>query len=767
MNPSPKIKAAHLCRQAVVYVRQSTPKQVEENQESTRRQYQLTELAQRFGWPQPLIRVIDDDLGLSGARSDRRLGFQRLVASIGLGEIGIVLVTEVSRLSRLNSDWHRVIELSAVFDTLIADEDGVYDPRDPNDRLLLGIKGTLFSAELHILRARMHGNLLNKARRGELSLRLPVGYRREHDGSVVLEPDDQVRDALGFIFEQINHLGSARGVQRYFIEHRLQMPRLIQQGLHSGDIVWVKPTYQMIQQVLTSPVYAGVFVYGRRKTTTLPGDPPTTQVRRLPMDEWEIVIPDIYPAYISYEEYQANRTTLRQNMYNFAKKGRGAPREGRGLLQGIIVCGRCGRRMTPTYGSGYPSYVCRRDQVTYCAPQCQSFSMRYLDKAISEIFLEAVQPANLEATLAALEIMECERQMLDRQWQLRLERARYQVQLAQKQYDVVDPENRLVAAELERRWNDALVALRDLEGDYAAAQRSDLAPLNEADQQAVRRLADDLPALWHAPTTTAQDRKRLLRLVICETTLRADPETRSAEFTILWSGRATTEHSVQCPPVGWHCVTDATIVKRIQELAQTIPDHHIADQLNAEGIRTRTGKTWTYQRVYSIRKQHKIPTGCPIKPSSSTARGDGMVSVKTAAKALGISRALVQLWTRQGVLEFDQRVPGSKLWVRITDDDLARLNGLTDTGQLPTISEVMAQQQVTRDEVWDLVRTARYVAHRARRGKLWEWRLQCTERPHEDASSPISNGAGQEVSKRSHKYDLSRVAVQARWTKPR
>jgi len=415
------------------------------------------------------------------------------VASIGLGEIGIVLVTEVSRLSRLNSDWHRVIELSAVFDTLIADEDGVYDPRDPNDRLLLGIKGTLFSAELHILRARMHGNLLNKARRGELSLRLPVGYRREHDGSVVLEPDDQVRDALGFIFEQINHLGSARGVQRYFIEHRLQMPRLIQQGLHSGDIVWVKPTYQMIQQVLTSPVYAGVFVYGRRKTTTLPGDPPTTQVRRLPMDEWEIVIPDIYPAYISYEEYQANRTTLRQNMYNFAKKGRGAPREGRGLLQGIIVCGRCGRRMTPTYGSGYPSYVCRRDQVTYCAPQCQSFSMRYLDKAISEIFLEAVQPANLEATLAALEIMECERQMLDRQWQLRLERARYQVQLAQKQYDVVDPDG---TAWWQPSWNDAGTTLWLPSGTSKETTPPPSAATWRPSTKPTNRLSGDWPTIY-------------------------------------------------------------------------------------------------------------------------------------------------------------------------------------------------------------------------------------------------------------------------------
>jgi len=725
MSTSPKIQATHLSRQAVVYVRQSTPQQVEQNQESTRRQYQLVEVAGQFGWPRSLIEVIDDDLGLSGTRSDQRAGFQRLVSCISRGEIGIVLVTEVSRLSRLNSDWHRVIELSAVFETLIADEDGVYDPRDPNDRLLLGLKGTLFSAELHILRARMRGGLLNKARRGELALKLPVGYRRQIDGSVVLEPDEQVRDTLKIIFEQFEHLGSACAVLRYFIAHQLKMPRLIQKGPNKGDIFWAKPAYQMIRNVLISPVYAGVFAYGRRKTTTIPGDPPTTQVQHVAMDEWQIVIPEIYPAYLSYEQYQANRRTLRCNMYNFDKKVRGAPREGHGLLQGIIVCGRCGRRMTPVYSSLYPSYACRRDKVVYGGRQCQSFPMRYVDAAISEIFLEAIQPANLEATLAALDIMQHERQMLDRQWQLRLDRTRYQGQVAKRQYDAVDPENRLVAAELEKRWNDTLVALQNLEGEYLQAQCTDLAPLDEVERQAVGQLADDLPAVWHAPTTTARDRKRLLRLVIRDVTLKAGPQGRSAEITILWSGQTVTEHSVMCPPRGWHCVTDAAIVERIRELTQGLPDHRVADTLNAEGIRTQTGKRWTRQGVYSIRRQHKISTGCPIGSSSSSARGDGLVPVKTVAKALGVSESLVRLWARQGIIESDQRIPGSQRWVRIADDDMARLSGLTDTRQLATIANMMTEHQLTRDEVWDLVRTGQYIAHRASHGKLWEWRLAC------------------------------------------
>ncbi len=429
MSQLVKVQAHHLNRQALVYIRQSTPKQVQLNQESTLRQYGLVEQAHSLGWPQGLISVIDDDLGQSGVGSAHRPGFQRLVAAISLGEVGIVMVTEVSRLSRLNSDWHRVIELSAIFRTLIADEDGVYDPRDPNDRLLLGLKGTLFAAELHVMHARMRGGLLNKARRGELVLRLPVGYRRQQDGSVVVDPDEQVHTTLDIVFEKFSRLGTARAVQRYFNENHILMPRLVSDGPERGQLLWVKPAYHMIHNVLTSPVYAGVFVYGRRKTSIIPGDPPQVCTQRLQPDDWDIVIPGIYPAYICYDQYLANRRTLRQNQYNFVKKGRGASREGRALLQGLVVCGRCGRHMTPSYSKIADAYVCRRDQTTYAQQRCQSFPRRELDKAVSDIFLEAVQPANLDTALAALAELASERQTLDRQWQLRMERARYQSRL--------------------------------------------------------------------------------------------------------------------------------------------------------------------------------------------------------------------------------------------------------------------------------------------------------------------------------------------------
>jgi len=735
MSHAALIHPQHLQRTAIVYVRQSTPKQLIQHQESTRRQYLLVERAVALGWPRPRVLTIDDDLGLSGAASEQRLGFQRLVASITLGEVGLVLVTEVSRLSRLNSDWHRVLELCAVFDTLIADDDGIYDPRDPNDRLVLGLKGTLFAAELHILRARMRGGLLTKARRGALALRLPVGYRRLHDGTVVLDPDEQVRATLRTLFAQFDRLKNARAVQRHFREHGLQMPRYVQAGLDYGRLVWVRPTYQMIQQVLTNPAYAGTFVYGRRVQRVEPGNPPRTLLHRLPADEWEIVVPDIYPAYISADTYDANRVALRRNLYNFVQRRPGAPREGAALLQGIVLCGRCGRRMTVSYGHDYASYICRDAQMRYAERQCQSFPRRYLDDTVRDLFLQAVHPARIETLLGALDALEQERQATDHQWQLRLERARYAVRLAERQYDAVDPDNRLVARELERRWNEALSAQGAVEREYAAARRTALAPLDTREQQAVRTLAEDLPALWEAPTTTMADRKRLVRLVFQEVTLTVAPDAaRRADIAVLWSGGTTTTHAIVCPPVGWHCTTATALVERVRALAAQVPDHQIAAVLTAEGLRTHTGKPWTYARVASLRKQHAIPTGCPLDPTQGQRRGDGLVPVTEAARLLAVSSSLVHVWVAQGALVGEQRIAGSYRWVHLTDADSARLTGATESQHLPRFANVMRQQGCTRAQVWAKVRAGQYVARRRAVGRCWEWRLE----PQSDAAIAIT-----------------------------
>ena len=478
MTLSPKIEPRHQRLQAIVYIRQSTPKQVQNNQESTRRQYQLAERARQMGWAASQIRVIDEDLGLSGASSRQRTGFQSLVAAIGLGEVGIILVTEVSRLSRCNSDWHRVIELCGVFRTLIADEDGVYDARDPNDLLLLGVKGTLFAAELHILRGRMRGNLLNKARRGELALRLPVGFRRRPDGVVVQDPDDAVRLAISTVFERFAVLRSARAVQRHFLENRLTLPRCAQTGATAGSITWVRPTYQMIQQILTNPAYAGVFVYGRRRREAVPGDPPEMVDRRVALTEWDIVVPDVYPGYLSYDAYLANRQVLKDNLYNFAKKGRGAPREGLALLTGLVVCGRCGRRMAVNYGSVRITAIIAVVPRSIMGNRCVSPARwgRWTPSSAPP-FWKRWNRSGWKPPWPPWKRWNVSRQAISRHWQLRLERARYEVAMAQRQYDAVDPDNRLVARELERRWNTALGALETLDSEYALMRRTDLMPL--------------------------------------------------------------------------------------------------------------------------------------------------------------------------------------------------------------------------------------------------------------------------------------------------
>jgi len=579
----------------------------------------------------------------------------------------------------------------------------------------------------------MRGGLLNKARRGALVLRLPVGYRRQHDGSVVLDPDEQVATALQTLFAQFARLKNARAVQRYFLEHGLAMPRYVQSGLDYGRLVWARPTYQMIQQVLTNPVYAGIFVYGRRVQQVQPGDPPRTLLHRLAREKWDIVVPGVYPAYIPEEQYDANRDTLRRNLYNVAQRRPGAPREGPALLQGLVLCGRCGRRMTVSYGHDHAAYVCRDAQMRYAERQCQSFARRYLDDAVRDLFFAAVQPARLETVLGALDALERERQATDHQWQLRLERARYEVRLAQRQYDAVDPENRLVARALERRWDDALAAVETQERAYAAARRTALSPLTADEQHAVRHMAEDLPALWDAPTTTAADRKRLLRLVIREVSVAPVADApRQATVTILWSGDVATAHTVTCPPLGWHCTTPAALVARVRDLATRLPDHRIADLLNAEGLRTFTGKPWTYGRVASIRKQHAIPTRCPLDPTGGARRGDGLAPVAVAARLLGVSPSLIHVWADHGALVSEQRQAGSYRWVRLTDADVARLTGGTECGQWPSLKEVMRQRRCTGEEVWAAVRAGRYVAYRHFAGQHWEWRLH--ERAEEAAA---------------------------------
>jgi len=721
---SPKVEARHLRLLAVVYVRQSTPQQLQNNQESTRRQYDLALRARQMGWPETAVRVIDDDLGMSGASSQNRAGFQRLVTSIGMGEVGIVLVTEVSRLSRLNSDWHKVIELCAVFRTLIADAEGVNDVQNPHDRLLLGVKCTLFAAELHVLQARMHGALINKAQRGELAVALPVGYRRRPDGAVVQDPDDAVRLAVAMVFERFAALGNARAVLRHFADSGLGFPRIVQAGPEMGQSVWVRPAYGMVNRMLNSPVYAGAFVYGRSHQEVTAGNPPTLTERRLAPEEWAIVVQDVYPAYIAYDTFLANRVKLKANRYNFEAKGRGAARTGAALLQGLVHCGRCGRQMRVTYGRQQPRYECRYAQTHHAEAMCQSFVADGIENVVVGAFLEAVRPAGLEATLAALRQLEQERRGVDRQWQLRLERARYEARLAQRQYDAVDPDNRLVARELERRWEAALAEAERLQQDYERLLLTELRPLDAVEAEDVRRLASDLPALWEAHTTTPVDRKRLLRLAIARVTVTVKEGRSGADILVLWSGGACTTYWTGSPSSALRLRTDARVLKAIRDLATRMPDHQVAAALTNQGLLSRHGKPWTRSRVASMRQQHRIPTACPTHTRGVVVRADGFVPAKVAAQQLGITLGALRIWAHRGVLACDQSSEAAKLWIRLDPGDVERLSGQADPAGMERVRDVASRNASPAASVWERVRTGEFHAYRVQTGsRHWEWRL--------------------------------------------
>nr|WP_294169588.1 recombinase family protein [uncultured Sphingomonas sp.] len=721
---SPKVEPRHLRLLAAVYVRQSTPQQLQNNQESTRRQYGLADRARRMGWPETAVRVIDDDLGMSGASCENRTGFQRLVAAIGMGEVGIVLVTEVSRLSRLNSDWHRVIELCAVFRTLIADEDGVYDPQNPNDRLLLGVKGTLFAAELHVLQARMRGALTSKAERGELAVALPVGYRRRPDGVVVQDPDDAVRLAIAAVFERFAALGNARAVLRHFVENGLMVPRLVQARPEMGRIVWERPVYRMFHRMLANPAYAGTFVYGRCRGEITAADPPVATTRRLPPEEWSTVIEGVYPGYISHGTFLANRQKLRANRYNFAAKGRGAAREGAALLQGLAHCGRCGRQMGVSYGRQQPRYECRFAQTHRAEPMCQSFIADAIDGVVVRAFLDAVRPAGLEATLVALRELGRERGEADRLWRLRLERARYEARLAQRQYDAVDPDNRLVARELERRWEAALAEAERLAEEYERLRQTELRPLDDLEAGEVRRLASDLPALWHADTTTPVDRKRLLRLVVASVAVTVGSGRSGAEVHVLWSGGARTTYRVDSPDMGRHLRTGTHALDAIRALSSRMPDHRVAAELTAGGLRTRRGKPWTAIRVASMRRQHGIPTACPADTGGRVSRADGFIPARVAARRLGITLGAIRIWAHRGVLACDQSRAAAKLWIRLGEGDVRRVAGAADTRGMERVRDAASRCGTSVDAIWERVRRGEFDACRAPRGPgQWEWWL--------------------------------------------
>jgi DNA invertase Pin-like site-specific DNA recombinase len=585
-----RILPEHRDRAAVVYVRQSSRQQVLEHAESTRMQYALAERAAALGWARSRVEVIDDDLGVSAAVADSRPGFARLVTVVTTGRVGLVLGIEMSRLARTGRDWHQLIELCSLSGTLLADPDGVYDPGFYNDRLLLGLKGTISEAELFLIRQRMAGGRLAKAERGELAVPLPIGYWRRPSGEVVCDPDEQARTTVRLVFDLFDRLGTLNAVLRHLADNNIQLPVRTRCGADKGELDWRRPTRETLQIMLHNPAYAGYYAYGRRATDARrkrPGRPSTGRVVRA-MDDWQVLLPDRLPAYISRERYDANLARLEANRQVAASPG--APREGSALLAGLLHCGLCGgHRMAVNYHNPPAhSYRCGYLPVNYgTGSPCQHLAGPDLDRYVAAQLLDAVAPAALEVSLHAAAQAEAERAELDTLWRQRLERARHAADRARRQYQLTEPENRLVARQLEKDWEAALAELGRLEADYQRFTEARPVNLTAAEREAVTALARDLPALWEAETTSQTDRKELLRTLVEEVTVAVVGDSELVDVTVTWAGGHRTHGRATRPVARLDQLSYyPRLVERVTELAgRGLSSRRIADQLNADGLR--------------------------------------------------------------------------------------------------------------------------------------------------------------------------------------
>jgi len=668
-----KIAEHHRSKPAYIYLRQSTPGQVRHHQESTERQYALREMAMTLGWSESLIRTLDRDLGKTGTEMAGREDFKTLVADVSMGQVGAVFALEASRLARSNLDWHRLLELCALTTTLVIDEDGCYDPADFNDGLLLGLKGTMAQAELHFLHARLQGGKLNKAKKGELRFPLPVGFCYDDESRIIFDPDEEVRGAVGLVFRLFRETGTAFAVMQRFAEGALRFPKRSYGGAWDGKIIWGRLTHSRVLGMLKNPSYAGMYVFGRyqyRREISPQGEI-QKRIHAVAMPDWRVSLKEHHEGYITLEDFLKNQERLEKNRTNSEEMVLSGPaREGLALLQGLMLCGNCGRALTVRYlGNGgiYPCYQCnwlRREGLA--RKDCMSFRCDLLDPRIAEEVLKALQPAELELALAAMQELESRDQTMLRQWQMRLERAEYEAALAERRYQEVDPSQRLVAGTLERRWNDALLQLDDLKKQAAEFQRQEARVATPEQKAKVLALARDLPRLWNAPTTQAKDRKRMLRLLIKDITVEKPSNQRQLLVHIRWQGGACTDLSVKLPPnVADRVRYPAAVVDHVRDLAHSLLDAEIADQFNREAHVSATGKRYTSKMIQWIRRCHCIPPAALKKPDELT--------VHQAARHFGVSNSVIYYWIERRLLQARRLNGGMPYWITLNASDEQRL----------------------------------------------------------------------------------------------
>jgi len=641
-----KVTADHLKRDAYLYVRQSTLRQVAEHGESTQRQYALRDRAIAAGWAAAQIRVIDRDLGKSGSSAVTRDGFQELVSEVALGKAGIVMGLEVSRLARNSADWHRLIELCALTATLILDEDGIYDPAEFNDRLLLGLKGTMSEAELHILKARMRGGQLNKARRGELGMHPPVGLIRRADGTIGLDPDAEVQNAIRLVFETFERTGSAIRTVRFFREQGLLFPRRLRTGPSKGELLWAPPQHARILQVLHNPRYAGAFVYGRTRTRHLPDG--GTSVIKVARAEWQFVMPALHQGYIDWERFELNQRRLTDNARAFGGERRsGPPREGPALLQGRVLCGLCGERMGVHYsrenGQTVPIYVCQETAVRRAGKTCQTVPGKVVDPAVAALLIEMMTPMTLAVSLEVQRELEARAAETDALRRQHVERLRYEAELARRRYMKVDPDNRLVADALEAEWNDKLRLHADAATDYERRSREQAATLDADARRRILDLAAQLPRIWNDPRVDFRERKRIVRLLIEDVTLI---KSQAITAHVRLSGGVTRTLTLERPlPIAQVRKFKPELVAEVDRLLDSHCDREIAEILNKNGWRTWEAKSFNLKKVAWIRHAYKLSS------RHDRLRRRGMLTTRELAARFEISETTVHDWGRQGLIK--------------------------------------------------------------------------------------------------------------------
>ena len=657
-----KVTAEHLARRACVYVRQSTPEQVQNNLESQRRQYALVERARQLGWDR--VEVIDDDLGRSGSGM-LRPGFERLLGLLCDGEVGAVLSTEASRLARNGRDWHTLLEFCSVVGTLLIDAEGIYDPALMNDRLLLGMKGTISEMELASFRQRAHEAMKQKAKRGELFMRVPIGYVRTVDDRLEKDPDERVRAAIDLVFRKFAEFGSARRLYFWLGEQGIEIP-VLASGDSSERVVWKAPRYHCLLSLLQNPVYAGAYAYGRSKTSMRIEDGRKRTVRnkcRKPED-WSVLILDHHEGYVDWDAYRGNQELMAHNTNGRGSAVRGSIRSGSALLSGLLRCGHCGAKLCVAYPGGSSiRYQCSTRILSRDQPCCVMFGGLGADRLVAEQVLRCLQPLCLQAALQAIEKLQGVEDERLAQKRLALQRARYEVNRAQRQYDAVDPANRLVAGSLERRWNDALAVQTRLEEEVAELMRQRPDALSDDTKQALMALAEDVPRLWDHPDTTHDVRKRIVRTVVKEIIVTSEGD--SVRFIVHWQGGDHTGLRLKKTPTGGHrCVTSAETIELITSLARLQPDERIAATINRLGHRTAHGQTWTATRVCAIRNGHGI---APYREGERQARGE--LTVEEVAAALNVTSTTVLRLIRQKDLSAKQACRNAPWAIRQADLD--------------------------------------------------------------------------------------------------